>query len=255
MLALSKKQTTMKQILLFALMTFFVHTSFCQNLSDTVNVEYSKNSPKRLTIGFSSPFLGLIFLSSPNLNKFIDDRNISTRNYMISIPLNVSYQQNRFKIGLEAYYGFSSDCNCNRLSSSTKADIIGGSIGYAVFSERNYFIYFNLGVGYADYLKVIDVDKPQTTSLASALQSGAGQSVSLKNSGTFLDFSIESVIRTKKAQALGRTIKIGYRYGLQENEWTSKLNNITDTPADRISSFYVQALLTLPYLSSKKLND
>jgi hypothetical protein len=188
MLALSKKQTTMKQILLFALMTFFVHTSFCQNLSDTVNVEYSKNSPKRLTIGFSSPFLGLIFLSSPNLNKFIDDRNISTRNYMISIPLNVSYQQNRFKIGLEAYYGFSSDCNCNRLSSSTKADIIGGSIGYAVFSERNYFIYFNLGVGYADYLKVIDVDKPQTTSLASALQSGAGQSVSLKNFGNFFRF-------------------------------------------------------------------
>lgn len=232
-------------------MTIFVQTSFCQNLSDTVNVEYSKNSPKRLTIGFLAPAFGYMILSSPNLNNFLDAKNIDTRNFLLSLPLILAYQKNRFKVGIDAYYGFSSDCSYKKISSSTQAEIIGGSIGYAVFSERNYFIYFNLGAGYAEYLKTIDVDKPQITTLSSALQSGAGQNVTLKNSGVFLDFNIESVIRTKKAQALGKSIKIGYRYGLKENEWTSKLGNILETPSDRISSVYFQFLLTLPYLTSR----
>ena len=246
----------MKKILLFALMTFFVQTSFCQNLSDTVNIEYSKNSPKRLTLGIGAPF-GFMWLFSPNINKTIQTQNIKTNNMILSVPIMVNYQKDRYKIGIEAYYGFLSSTdngNKNIASSSMQADIIDASFGYAIFAERNYFIYFNLGVGYAEYLKTIDIHSPQTTTFSSALQSGIGQSIALKNSGAFLDFSMESVIRTKKVQALGKSIKIGYRYGLQESTWTSKFNNITETPSDRINSVYLQVILTLPYLSNTSKN-
>jgi hypothetical protein len=70
----------MKQIILFALMTFFVQTTFCQNLSDTVNVEYSKNSPKRWSITTGIFTSALAIHSLPNLNQFLQDQRIGDNN-------------------------------------------------------------------------------------------------------------------------------------------------------------------------------
>jgi hypothetical protein len=250
MLALSKKRTTMKKILLFALMTFFVQTSFCQNLSDTVNVEYSKNSPERLLLGFGAPGFGYTWALSPNLNSFLESNNIESKNLILSVPLNLIYQHNRLKIGLEAVYGLPRARESQaKYSSSLNVRIESLSFGYAIVADRNYFLYLNFGAGHAEYTRTIDIKAPQTTSLSSALQSGTGQSVVLKNSGAFLDFSLETLIRTKKAKALGNSIKIGYRYGLEENPWNSTFNSFTDIPSDRVSNFYMQFIFTLPYLS------
>ena len=240
----------MKKILLIALLTFFVQTTFCQNLADTVNVEYSKNSPKRLTFGFGAPGFGFIWAFSPNLNSILDTKSIDTKNVMGAIPVSLNYQKNRFKIGVEALYGFASDCKSQeKFSTSLKAEIASVSLGYAIVSDRNYFLYFNFGTGYAEYIRTIDIKGSQASSLSSALQLSAGQSIVLKNKGIFLDFSLETMIRNKKVNALGKSIKLGYRYGLKQNDWNSTFNSFTDVPSDRMSSLYMQLTLTLPYLS------
>jgi hypothetical protein len=249
MLALSKKRTTMKKILLFALMTFFVQTSFCQNLSDTVNVEYSKNSPKRLTIGFGIPSAGLTWVFAPNLNKLLDSKKIDTWNILMTVPLTLNYQQDRFKIGGELVFSLpdSPRESQRQFATSLNANLVSITLGYAIFSERNYFLYLNLGAGYAEYLRTIEIKNPIATTLTSALQSGIGQSFVLRNKGAFLDVSLETMIRTSKAKAIGESFKLGYRYGFQENAWNSTFNSFTETPSDRMGNLYLQLILTLPY--------
>ncbi len=247
MLALSKKQTTMKKILLFALMAFFVQTSFCQNLSDTVNVEYSKNSPSRWSLGIGIPTTGLSWILSPNLNNFLREKGIPTRNYTGSIPLNLSYQVNKFKFNIEANYGimnypFSEGVYKTSLNSSVA--II--STEYALFADRNNYLYVNLGIGHADYIQTITVSSSQPTTFVAALQTGSsGQTIILKNSSAFLDFGLEFSNRTKQ-NSVGQSFKIGYRYGLESSQWQSQLVKLFDTPYDRVNSFYLQALLNIP---------
>lgn len=250
----------MKKLILIALMTFFVQSSFCQNLADTVNVEYSKNSPKRLTIGFGFPTSGLMWVFAPNLNKLLDSKRIDTWNIILATPINMNYQSNRFKIGLEAIFSLpdSPYTSENKFSTSLNTNIVSLSLGYAVFAERNYFLYINSGAGYAEYVRTIEIKSLQPTSLSSALQSGTGQSFALRNTGAFLDFSLETMNRTKKEKAVGISIKLGYRYGLKANEWNSTFNSFTGVPSDRMGNLYTQLTLTLPYItlfSSKKSND
>ena len=110
-------------------------------------------------------------------------------------------------------------------------------------------MYLNIGAGYAEHYRTIEIKNSQPTSFTSALQSGIGQSFVLRNTGTFLDFSLETMIRTKKVNALGKSFKLGYRYGLQENPWNSTFNSFTETPSDRMGNLYFQFMFTLPYIS------
>jgi len=170
MLALSKKQTTMKKILLFALMTFFVQTSFCQNLSDMVNVEYSKNSPKRLTIGIGLPVTGFVWSLNPNLNDFLEANNVPSKFFSFTLPLSLNYQVNRLKFNLDLYYGISSSTPCYFQNRNTALNnLVGISAGYTVFADRNKFIYFNLGFGAMVSSQSIELNNGQTTALSTAL--------------------------------------------------------------------------------------
>lgn len=227
-------------------MTFFVQTSFCQNLSDTVNVEYSKNSPKRFSLGISFPSTALLWTISPNLNSFLNGKGIPTRNFSTVIPLIISYQVNKFKLNLEAYYGIMNRPYRQGIyATSLDADLVIFSTEYAIFADRNNYLYLNLGIGLADYTQNITVSNSQPTTFTSALQNGTGQTIILKNSSAFLDFGLEFLNRTKQ-NSVGQSIKIGYRYGLESSQWESKLVKIFDTPYDRVSSFYLQALLNIP---------
>lgn len=232
-------------------MTFFVKTSFCQNLSDTVNVEYSKNSPKRLTFGFGIPSTGYTWVFAPNLNKLLDSKKIDTWDFLQTVPVNLNFQKNRFKVGAEVTFSLpdSPRKSQDKFATSLNANMLNLSLGYAIFSERNYFLYLNLGAGYAEYLRTIEIKNQQATTLTSALQSGIGQSFVLRNKGGFLDFSIETMIRTPKVKAIGKSIKLGYRYGFQENAWNSTFNSFTETPSDRMGNLYFQFMFTLPYLA------
>ncbi|MES2516898.1 MAG: hypothetical protein V4585_02250 [Bacteroidota bacterium] len=234
----------MKQILLFALMTFFVQTSFCQNLSDTVNVEYSKNSPKRWSLGFGvPPGSNFWYVFTPNLDNFLKSQKINppyTSSY--TIPLTYIFQHNRFKTEVGFNYSISYISIAGSDQNSVKLDA-----GYAIFAERNYFIYLNLGIGYGQYSKKIDFQPSQQpiVSLASVIQSGVGQTIVLKNTNAFLDFSIESMIRTKKSTSIGRSVKLGYHYGLTESAWTSTSVKLVDTPSDRMNGIYLQFTLNI----------
>ncbi len=248
----------MKKILLFALTTFFVQSSFCQNLSDTVNVEYSKNSPRRFSLGISIPTGGALWTISPNLNNFLRGRGIPTQNFATVIPMGISYQQNRFKINLDAYYGLINYSN----KSGVYATTLGASLGiisteYAVFADRNNFLYLSLGLGQAIYTQTITIANYQPTTFTSAIQNGGSQSIILKNTTTFLDLGIEFLNRTK-ANSLGLSTKAGYRFGLENTPWKPQFANITDTPSDKIDSFYLQIYFNIPYRftfknSSKKI--
>jgi hypothetical protein len=159
--------------------------------------------------------------------------------------------KNRFKISGELVFSLPDSPyeSQGKFATSLNANMASLSLGYAIFSERNYFLYFNLGAGYAGYLRTIEIKNPQATTLTSALQSGTGQSFVLRNTGAFLDFSLETMIRTKKEKAIGKAVKLGYRYGLKENEWNSTFNSFTGVPSDRMGNLYAQLTLTLPYLA------
>ncbi len=236
----------MKKILLIALMTFFVQTSFCQNLSDTVNVEYSKNSPKRFSFGFGIP-PGSAFweVFTPNLNDFLKSQNIN-RPYVpfYAIPLNYIFQQNRFKVELGYNFSFS---YFSTTSASSGQSLLKLDAGYAIFAERNYFIYLNLGIGYGQYSRKIDFQPSQQpiVSLASVIQSGVGQTINLNNTNGFFDVSIESMIRTRRLKSIGQSIKLGYHYGLTENPWTSTSVKLVDIPSDRMNGIYLQFTLNI----------
>ena len=239
----------MKKILLFTLMTFFVQTTFCQNLSDTVNVEYSKNSPKRFSLATSFPNFGISWTVTPNLNQFLEAKRIPTRNYVSIIPLIGSYQVNRLKFNLEAYISILDKPNIEgNYTISLGAELCIFSAEYAIFADRNNYLYINLGIGRADYTQTITVSNSLTTTFASALQTGSSQAFILKNSSTFLDFGLEFLNRTDK-KTFWQSIKAGYRCGFKNTVWDTKLINIIDTPSDKISSFYVQYLLSIPYAS------
>ena len=240
----------MKKIFLFTLMTLFVQTTFCQNLSDTVNVEYSKNSPKRLSIGICFPNSGILWTINPNLNEFLRAKGIPTRNYISVIPFTGSYQVNRLKFNLESYISILNKPNIEgNYTTSLGAELGIFSAEYAIFADRNNYLYINLGIGRADYTQTITVSNSLTTTFASALQNGSSQAFILKNSSTFLDFGLEFLNRTDK-KTFWQSIKAGYRYGLKNTVWDAKLINIIDTPSDRISSFYIQYLLNIPYASN-----
>jgi hypothetical protein len=251
MLALLKKQTTMKKILLFALMTFFVQTSFCQSLSDTVNVEYSKNSPKRFSFGLGVPaYFGFWWIYAPNLRTFLNDKDIPVSDRFIPLPLSFSYQVNKYKISIEGLYGFPRRSASNdKYNTSLTAESIGLTFGNAILSDRNYFVYLNVGGGYAEYTRTIDIKNQPTTTLASALQFGNGQSIILKNTGAFLDFNLEYMYR---ASRVGRSIRAGYRFGLNNNAWTSDFIKLNDSPSDKVDSFYIQFMFTFPGRELKK---
>lgn len=236
----------MKKILLFAFITFFVQTSLCQNLSDTVNVEYSKNSPKRFSLAMSFPNGGILWTISPNLNNFLSEKGIPTRNFATVIPLVFSYQVNKIKLNFEAYYGV--------LNTSYKSGIYSNSLGatigifsaeYAILSDRNNYLYVNLGIGHADYKQTISISNSQPTTFISALQNGNSQSIILKNSSAFLDFGLEFLNRTDK-KTFWQSIKAGYRYGLENSSWDSQLVSIIDIPSDRVKGVYIQYLLNIP---------
>ncbi len=241
----------MKKILLFTLMTFFVQTSFSQNLSDTTIVEYSKNSPKRFS--FATSFLnfgGILWTTTPNLNEFLKAKGIPTCNFSSVIPLIGSYQVNRLKLNIEVYTGIMNTPE----KSGVYSNLLGLELGlfsteYAVFADRNNYLYLSLGIGRADYKQTITVLSTQSTTFGSALQTGSGQAIILKNESTFLDFGLEILNRTDK-KTFWQSIKAGYRYGLKNSSWNSQLVNLTDTPSDRISSFYFQYLINLPYASN-----
>jgi hypothetical protein len=255
MFVLSKKQTTMKQILLFALMTFFVQTSFCQNLSDTVNVEYSKNSPKRFSISGGLSLSALAWHSLPNLNQFLKTQDISNDNLTVYIPFGINYQINRLKLQIMINYGIAIPSNYqNNYSTTLKVNNLSISTGYAIFADRNKYIYFNLGVGSCKYTETINKYNQQITSLASALQNSIGQSITLQNTQSFIDIGIEYLNRTK-GKRLGQSVRLGYRYGLEETPWSSQFIRLSDVPSDRIGSVYLETLLNIPSVSKKHRNN
>ena len=155
----------MKKILLIALLTFFVQTTFCQNLADTVNIEYSKNSPKRLTFGLGIPTTGFMWVFAPNLNKLLDSKSIDTWNFLLTVPVNLNFQKNRFKIGIEGVFSLPDSPyeSQDKFATSLNANIISLTLGYAIFSERNYFLYVNTGAGYAEYFRTIEIKNSQST--------------------------------------------------------------------------------------------
>ena len=241
----------MKKILLFVLVTFFVQTTFCQNLADTVNVEYSKNSPDISSFGFGVP-TGSTFwlLDAPNLNSFLRTYDISRRDaFLLSIPLSYIYQFRRLKYELNYHYFI----NYGSTSSKQFSQL---NLGYAIFAERNYFIYINLGIGYGRSSEKIDIPsftKP-LVSLASVFQSGVGQSITLDNKTAFIDFSIETMHRFKKVNSLGQSFKLGIHYGLEATPWTSTSVRLIDSPLDRVSGFYFQYSLNISRTKNPKRN-
>ena len=245
----------MKQLFLFVLTTFFVQTSFCQNLSDTINVEYSKNSPKRFSMSISPLPSGLALNSLPNLNQFLKAQRIPNSNLdniSTYFPFGITYQANRFKILYELNFGTTTTSDREN-NYSTTFDMKNGSIstGYAFFADRNNFVYFNLGIGYGEHKKTINKFNPQSTSLASALQNGVGQSIILRNTQGFIDVGLEFFNRTQ-GKRIGQCIRLGYRYGLKETPWSSQFINLSDAPSDRISSIYLEGFINIPYLSKKE---
>ncbi len=237
----------MKKAILFVLVTIFVQNSFCQNLSDTVNVEYSKNSPKRFSIGFGLPVSGFIWTLNPNLNRFLDANNVPSKFFSFTLPLSLNYQVNRLKFNLDLYYGISSSTPSYFQNKNTLLNNLAGiSAGYAIFADRNKFIYFNLGFGVMESYQSVELNNGQTTALSTALQSGFGQSVVLKNNSAFVDFGLELMLRNKKGQSIGKSTKIGYRYGLEETPWNSEYKNFSGVPSDRMSSFYLQFTVNIP---------
>jgi hypothetical protein len=249
----------MKKILLFALMTFFVQTSFCQNLSDTVNVEYSKNSPRRFSLSVGPLTSALAWHSMPNLNQILETQRISNSgfdNVSIYLPAGLSYQNNRFllRYGLGFGIAMSNSDRMNNYSTSLNVRNFNLSTGYALFADRNHFLYLNLGIGYGEYTKTINKFSSQSTSLATALQNGAGQSIILKNSQGFVDISIEFLNRSQ-GKRIGQSIRLGYRYGLKETPWASEFIHLSDVPSDRMGSIYLEGLLNIPNFSRRERNN
>jgi len=73
-----------------------------------------------------------------------------------------------------------------------------------------------------------------------------GQSVILKNSGAFVDFGLELMLRNKNRQSIGKSTKIGHRYGLEETAWNTQYKNFSGVPSDRLNSFYLQFTVNIP---------
>jgi hypothetical protein len=234
----------MKKIILFTLMTFFVQMSFCQNLSDTVNVEYSKNSPKRWSISTGIFTTGLAIHSFPNLNDFLQSQRVVERNlsnFIPYIPLGIRYQNKRFQI--QGTMGFSvliGDENLNVKTGSIYA-------GYVFSADRNNLLYLNLGLGFSDYTKTVNISTSQPTSLVSAIQNGIGQTISLKNSQSYLDVNVEFFNRAKD-KSISQSTRLGLRYGLKNTQWDVPLikSQLSDLPSDRIISFYLETVINIP---------
>ncbi|MDZ7899310.1 MAG: hypothetical protein U5N85_14965 [Arcicella sp.] len=240
----------MKKNLLITLLTFCVQVSFCQNLSDTVNVEYSINSPKRWSISTGIFTSGFALHSFPNLNQFLQNQRVVERNLsnlLPYIPLGIRFQNKRFQI--QGTTGFSIPTGEENLNVKT------GSIyaGYAISADRNNFFYLNLGIGFSEYVKTINVSTSQPTSLASAIQNGTGQSISLKNSQNYIDINIEFFDRVKDRN-IGQSVRLGYRYGLKETPWSVQFirSGLPDVPSDRISSIYLEAVINIPSVNRWK---
>ena len=233
----------MKRIILLTLLTLYVQTTFCQNLSDTVNVEYSKNSPRKFSIGYGIPISELGFIFSPNLNNYLKSNNIESSGCTyFSIPVNIIYQEKRFKGEIGIDYPILTTNNNSKQFSSVKT-----SAGYAIFADRNHFTYFNIGIGVGTVIQKIDFNPTQKpiVSLASVIQSGVGQTITLRNQVGFLDINIETMMRAKNNKSLGRSIKLGYYYGFTENPYMAKSVKLVDAPSDRLNGFYLQATLNI----------
>jgi hypothetical protein len=240
----------MKKIFLFALMTFFVQTTFCQNLSDTVNVEYSKNSPKRWSTSTGVFTSGIALHSFPNLNQFLQNQRVVERNLsnvLPYIPLGIRFQNRRFQIQGTMGFGV--------LIAGENLNVQTGSIyaGYVFFADRNNLLYLNLGLGLSDYTKTVNISTSQPTSLASAIQNGIGQTISLKNSQGHLDINIEFFNRAKDKN-ISQSTRLGYRYGLKNTQWGVPLirSQLSDLPSDRISSFYFEAVINIPNARNRR---
>ena len=249
----------MKKILLFVLMTFFVQTAFCQNLSDTVNVEYSKNSPRRLSLSVGPVASALAFNSLPNLNQFLKTQRIPTNNIndvSIYFPVGFSYQTKRIllRYGLNISIAMSNNDRINNYSTSLSMWNSNFSTGYAFFADRNNFLYLNLGIGFGEYTKTINKYDLQSISLASALQNGVNQSMVLKNTQGFIDIGVEFLKRSQ-GKRIGQCLRFGYRYGLKETPWSSQFIRLSDVPSDRISSIYLESFLNIPHISRKNRNN
>jgi hypothetical protein len=240
----------MKQIFLFALMTFFVQTTFCQNLSDTVNVEYSKNSPKRWSTTTGVFTSALALHSFPNLNHFLESQRVvedNLSNVIPYIPFGTRFQNKRFQA--QATFGFGVPTSRDNLNVRT----FSIQTGYAFLADRNSFFYLNLGAGFSDYIKTINISTSQPTTLASAIQSGTGQSIALTNSQAYIDINIEFLNRAK-GKNIGNCIRLGYRYGLKDKQWETPFikSRLSDLPSDKISSVYLEGLINIPNVRNKR---
>lgn len=240
-------------------MTFFVQTTFCQNLSDTVNVEYSKNSPRRLSMSIGPLASAFAWHSLPNLNQFLKTQRIPTNNIndvIIYFPVGFSYQTKRILLrwGINVGITMADRDRTNNYSTSLNTFNSSLSTGYAVFADRNNFLYLNIGIGVGEYTKTINKFDSQSISLASALQNGVNQSMILKNTQGFIDIGIEFLNRSQ-AKRIGQCLRFGYRYGLKETPWNSLFIRLSDAPSDRIGSVYLEGFFNIPHISRKNRNN
>jgi hypothetical protein len=84
------------------------------------------------------------------------------------------------------------------------------------------------------------------TNFEDALNTGAN-SLQLNHVSDLLDVGVELKIKGAKPNQVLPVVRAGYRYGLEDAQWTVSNSTVTDGPRDRGSNVYMELLLGFGY--------
>ncbi len=175
-------------------------------------------------------FTGLQINNYDNLNNRLMSLGIKeVKTSVLPIGIGLSFRFNKIIVG----YDMSAMSGDN-----SSGAYLNGYISTNILRTKKWIFSPQIGIG-GQSVTVRIPTQSSSNNFNSYFTTSANQ-VELVNKNTMLDFAMAFKLQAKDRDIYAPLFRIGYRYGLNENNWEVKNGISTDAPIDRNNNFYIQ---------------
>jgi len=220
----------------FAITLFILFISLAVNAQDSVTTTKKKKFIK------ASVSAGVRFITMPGL--FTKLKNLGYKTSQapyFEIGVGWEYESKKLIGGFDLMnfmLSYSDDY-------SSTAMQIQGYLNYKIIDNKKLMIAPGLHIGYQKVNMALKLQRQ--SNIFDSVVIASGNSANIYNAVFYTGASAiflfkENGKKKRLLFPLPYCIRIGYNYGLQNSAWKSNGNELINSPSDRASSFYIQAL-------------
>lgn len=241
----------MKRLSFFTVLILFYSVVFSQQLldfSDTAKVEspFTQQFPSsiHLSLGLPSPYYDLGF---SNMRSFIEREGFALDELNTLVSFSAAFRLGRFVVEAGNFSTFGNVViESNGRSFTQHLTYSSILLGFLLLENRQFHLYFRSGAGYNNqFFQLTRGSADSGFDFTTAEPTNLFVTPYLKHSSWNYDVSLAIQMQLNRQKTgLFEELRLGYRSGFQDQDWTTNNANNINARLDRMRQIYLSAIFT-----------